>query len=87
MRAAYVGHEALTFNDYLDVDTGRTLLAESGGVYDIIPASGHQVPDFPSPWFVAAESEPEPEAVSEPDLAGEPQDLPEPGSEPEPAQF
>ena len=70
MRVVYTGHEALTFNDYLDLETGRTLSAEPGhGVYDIIPAAGHVVPDFPSPWFAALEWEP----VPEPEPAQEPQ--------------
>ena len=51
MRVAYNGHEALTFTDYLDLGTGRTLHAEPGGTYDIAPASGHVVPEVPEPWF------------------------------------
>jgi hypothetical protein len=51
-RAAYTGHEALTFTDYLDLGTGRTLAAEPGGVYDVAPASGRVVPEIPEPWFV-----------------------------------
>ena len=51
MRVAYNGHEALTFTDYLDLETGRTLHAEPGGTYDIAPASGHVVPEVPEPWF------------------------------------
>jgi hypothetical protein len=54
MRAAYTGHEALTFGDYIDLETGRTLLAEPGGVYDIAPASGRNVDEIPAPWFVLA---------------------------------
>lgn len=76
MRAVYVGHEALRFNDYLDLETGRTLLAEPGGVYDIIPASGHVVPDFPSPWFAAADREAEPEPAAEPEPQSEPDQEP-----------
>lgn len=53
MRAAYTGHEALTFNDYMDLETGSTLFAEPGGVYDIAPASGHNVDEIPEPWFAA----------------------------------
>ena len=49
--AAYNGHEALTFSDYLDLDTGKTLRAEPGGTYDIAPASGRVVPGVPEPWF------------------------------------
>jgi hypothetical protein len=49
--AAYNGHEALTFTDYLDLGTGKTLRAEPGGTYDVAPASGRAVPDVPEPWF------------------------------------
>ena len=55
MRAAYNGIEVLTFNDYIDLETGRTLTAEPGGTYDIAPASGHAVDEVPAPWFTAAE--------------------------------
>lgn len=54
MHAAYVYHEALTFSDYTDLGTGKTLRAEPGGTYDIAPASGHVVPEIPEPWFVPA---------------------------------
>lgn len=54
-RAAYTGHEVLTFSDYIDLETGKTLHAEPGGAYDIAPASGHVVPEIPEPWFVLAE--------------------------------
>lgn len=50
-RAAYHGHEALTFSDYTDLDTGRMLHAEPGDTYDIAPASGRAVPDIPQGWF------------------------------------
>ena len=83
VRAVYVGHEALTFNDYIDVETGRTLFAEPGHSYDIIPASGHLVPDFPAPWFVAAEWEPGPETAAEPEPVQEPQPELEPQAEPD----
>lgn len=49
--AAYAGHEALTFSDYLDLGTGKTLFAEPGGVYDISPAGGRVVTEVPEPWF------------------------------------
>jgi hypothetical protein len=49
--AAYNGHEPLTFTDYLDLGTGKTLHAEPGVVYDVAPASGRVVPDMPEPWF------------------------------------
>ena len=50
-RAAYTGNEVLTFSDYLDLETGRTLTAEPGGVYDVAPAGGHSMPEVPVPWF------------------------------------
>ncbi len=53
MRVAYVGHEALTFSDYMDTESGKTLYAEPGRVYDITPASGRTVPGVPEPWFIA----------------------------------
>jgi hypothetical protein len=49
--AAYNGHEALTFTDYLDLATGKTLRAEPGRTYDVAPASGRVIPEFPEPWF------------------------------------
>jgi len=51
VRAVYTGHEVLTFSDYLDLETGRTLTAEPGGTYDMTPASGRLVPDVPPGWF------------------------------------
>lgn len=50
-RAAYTGHEAAAFSDYIDLDTGRMLHAEPGRTYDIAPASGRAAPDIPQPWF------------------------------------
>ena len=78
MRVAYAGHEALTFSDYIDLETGRTLHAEPGGVYDIAPASGRVVPEVPEPWFVSAEPEPEVRAT-EPDAEPEPEQDPAEG--------
>lgn len=52
--ASYNGHETLTFPDYTDLDTGRTLTAEPGRSYDVSPASGRLVDDFPAGWFTAA---------------------------------
>ena len=56
MRAAYTGHETLTFMDYLDLESSRTLTAEPGGVYDVAPSGGRPVPDLP-PGFAAVEQE------------------------------
>jgi hypothetical protein len=55
VRVAYVGHEALTFTDYIDLKAGKTLHAVPGETYDIAPASGRVVPQLPEPWFVLAE--------------------------------
>jgi hypothetical protein len=71
--AAYNGHEALTFTDYLDLGSGKTLHAEPGGTYDIAPASGRGVPEFPEPWFTAVQGE---AAAAEGDAAA-----PDPGGE------
>jgi len=57
MRAIFNGYEALTFSDYTDLATGMTLRAEPGQVYDIAPASGRVVPEFPEPWFTRAVEE------------------------------
>jgi len=84
VRVAYTGHEALTFNDYTDLATEKTLHAEPGGVYDIAPASGHGVPEVPEPWFVAVAPVPaavtwpaEPDAIPEPETAPELEPAPE----------
>jgi hypothetical protein len=55
VRVAYAGIETLTFNQYIDLDTGKTLTAEPGRVYDIAPASGRVVPEVPEPWFTPVE--------------------------------
>ena len=60
MRAAYVHHEALTFSDYIDGETGKTLAAEPGGIYEVMPASGHVVPEIPLPWFVPVDDQDQP---------------------------
>jgi hypothetical protein len=83
VRAAYTGNEALTFSQYADAETGKTLHAEPGGVYEVLPASGHAVPEIPEAWFVPVDdpvpdlwsSGPETEAAPEP---GTQQDPPEP---------
>jgi hypothetical protein len=73
VRAAYAGQETLTFNDYIDLGTGKTLHAEPGGVYDITPASGRLVDEVPAQWFTAIEGEPAPQVwAAEPDAAPEP---------------
>ena len=54
--AAYNGQEALTFTDYLDLGTGRSLHAEPGGTYDVAPASGRVVAEVPEPWFTPVTS-------------------------------
>jgi hypothetical protein len=51
VRVAFTGHEPLTFTDYIDLGTGKTLTASPGGVYDVAPASGRDVPDIPGQWF------------------------------------
>ena len=80
MRVAYTGHEALTFTDYIDLEAGKTLHAEPGGVYDIAPASGRNVLEVHEPWFAAVAGEaPAPQA-----WAAEPDAVPEPVSEPDP---
>ena len=55
--ALYHGHETLTFPDYTDLDTGRTLTAGPGRSYDVAPASGRLVPDLPAGWFTPLEGE------------------------------
>ncbi len=89
--AAYTGHEALTFPDYLDLETGQTLHAEPGGTYDVAPASGRVVADLPAGWFtpVAAEDasgegEAPPEAEAGQPAEGEP--AAEPGEAPDAAE-
>ena len=84
MRVAYTYHEKLTFPDYLDQETGKTLTAVPGQSYDVAPASGRMVPDIPTGWFVPLEGQestgeevppaevPEPEHAEEHD-GGEPQ--------------
>jgi hypothetical protein len=66
VRAAYNGHEALTFGDYLDLESGNTLHAEPGGVYDVAPASGRPVPEIPEPWFTATVTDDDSEGADAP---------------------
>jgi len=86
VRAAYTGHEPLMFPDYTDLETGQTLRAEPGGVYDVAPASGRDVPEVPVPWFVPVVVSSEPIRGSMTDLFRktlEPEPEPEPESIPE----
>ena len=76
MRAAYTGTEALTFSQYMDAETGRTLHAEPGGVYDVMPASGHVVPEIPAGWFVPVDEQDQPAPGLWP-VTGEPETEPE----------
>ena len=88
MRAGYNGQEALTFNDYTDLQTGKTLHAVPGGTYDIAPASGHVVPEVPEPWFTLLPEEDPYAAEPAADAAWDgpvPVTEPEPELEPEPA--
>ena len=85
MRVAYGGQEALTFMDYTDTETGRTLYAVPGGVYDITPVSGRPVDEVPAPWFTAVEGEPVPPVyAAEPDAVPAPEPTPAPEAQPEP---
>ena len=80
MRAVYTGHEVLTFSDYLDLETGRTLTAVPGGTYDMAPASGRLVPDVPPGWFAPAIEEKQAEATA---AADEPAPEDPEGTQPE----
>ena len=54
--ASYHGHETLSFPDYLDLGTGKTLTAQPRDEpYDIAPASGRLVPGLPAGWFTPLE--------------------------------
>ncbi len=80
MRAAYTGTETLTFSQFIDLETGKTLHAEPGGVYEVIPASGHVVPEIPAGWFVPVDEndQPAPDLWSV-DGEGEPEQVPAEG--------
>ena len=58
MRAAFTGHETLTFMDYLDLETGRTLTAEPGRVYVVAPTGGRPVPVLPPGFAVVQAAKP-----------------------------
>jgi hypothetical protein len=57
VRAAFTGSAPLTFMDYIDGETGRTLTAVPGGVYEVVPVAAHPVPEVP-PGFVPVEEKP-----------------------------
>jgi hypothetical protein len=79
MRAAYTGHEVLTFMDYLDGETGRTLTAEPGGTYDVIPAGGRNVPGLP-PGFTAVVAVEEEAEAENAEVSQEPEETAAEGS-------
>jgi len=37
MKVIYHGHEVMTYVNYIDAVTGKTLVCEPGRVYDILP--------------------------------------------------
>lgn len=41
MAMLYTGHVTMTYPDYIDAITGKTLVCVPGQSYTIIPASGH----------------------------------------------
>ena len=53
MRVAYVGHEALTFTDYIDLETGQDAPRRTGPGVRHRPRVGRVVPEVPEPWFIA----------------------------------
>jgi hypothetical protein len=53
----YIGHAPVTYLDYLDASTGRTLSAYPGNWYSMVPANsraGLTVPPPDSCWLTAA---------------------------------
>ena len=86
MRVAYGGQEALTFMDYRDEETGRTLHAVPGGVYDITPVSGRPVDEVPAPWFTAVDDQQWAEAQAAREAEAQPAPEPEPEPETQPAE-
>jgi hypothetical protein len=54
VRAAFTGTHGLTFMDYIDGETGRTLTAEPGGVYEVVPGGARPLLDLP-PGFTPVE--------------------------------
>ena len=82
MRAAYTGTETLTFTQYIDAETGRTLRGEPGGVYEVTAASGHVVPEIPAGWFVPVDEEGNPAPhlwPVTPEAEAEPEEVPAEG--------
>lgn len=41
MSVLYSGHVTMTYPDYIDAVTGKTLVCVPGQSYNIVPASGH----------------------------------------------
>jgi hypothetical protein len=37
----YYGHETMTYSQYIDTATGKTLVCAPGGTYSVIPAGGY----------------------------------------------
>lgn len=37
----YYGHVTMTYMDYIDLGTGKTLVCQPGQTYNIVPASGN----------------------------------------------
>lgn len=68
--AMYTGSQVLTFMDYLDAETGRTLVGEPGVTYDVlVAATGRPVPELPPGFTAVTPAEPESptdEAAEEP---------------------
>lgn len=50
MAVQYLGHMTMTYMDYIDLATGKTLVAVPGQSYNIIPNGGHAaaLPAVPS---------------------------------------
>jgi hypothetical protein len=39
----FYGHVTMTYPDYIDTSTGKTLVCQPGQTYNVVPASGHPV--------------------------------------------